>query len=205
MKQLYEIGRSSMNKWKVSFILLLSVNIIAFLFVVSLMNIPKETKKIKPMTINENDYAVIQVMADKQTVTNLVNEYLQKEAKEQPLAYQISIEEDVKLYGSLKAFGRELQLTISFIPEVTADGNVVLSVHNMSVGKLSLPISYVLKYVEKHYELPEAVTIDSADGKVIVHLTDITLQNNYKILAGNIDLKQDQISAKLYVPYHFLK
>ncbi|MDQ0162779.1 YpmS family protein [Bacillus alveayuensis] len=194
-----------MNKWKVSFILLLSVNIIAFLFVVSLMNIPKETKKIKPMTINENDYAVIQVMADKQTVTNLVNEYLQKEAKEQPLAYQISIEEDVKLYGSLKAFGRELQLTISFIPEVTADGNVVLSVHNMSVGKLSLPISYVLKYVEKHYELPEAVTIDSADGKVIVHLTDITLQNNYKILAGNIDLKQDQISAKLYVPYHFLK
>lgn len=190
-----------MNRWKVSFIALLALNVIIIGGVLFLIFYPVEKEKSKEVEVKKEEYAVFRVQTDKATVTRLVNQFLEKEAKNQPLSYEIAVEEDVKLYGTLQAFGRDLQLTISFLPRVTAEGDVVLTVQQMSVGKLALPIYYVLNYIEGHYEIPEEVTIDAKKSQVYVKLTDIELQNNYKVKAGNINLEKDQITAELYIPY----
>ncbi|WP_243290793.1 YpmS family protein [Bacillus sp. FJAT-47783] len=192
-----------MRKWKIRFFTLLTINIAIILLLVLLVFSPVKKDVPDKVEVNEEEYATIHVQTNKETVTKLVNQYLIKEANNQPLSYEISIEENVKLYGTLPAFGRDLQLTISFIPRVTNEGDVVLTVHEMSVGKLALPISYVLKYIERHYELPKEVTIDAKKAQVFVKLTDISLQNDYKVKAGNINLEKDTISAELYIPYEY--
>jgi len=193
-----------MNKWKVLFFLLFSINLIFVFYIFTLISFQNEESIRKPITIKKDEYAIFEIETDKETVTQLVNEYLQKEVPNQPLSYQVDIQEEVILYGSLIAFGRELQLTLSFLPEVTNEGNVVLNVQNLSVGKLSLPISYVLNYVKKHYELPKEVTIEPKKSRVVVQMTDITLKNDYKVKLKSINLKENKISAELYIPYQTL-
>jgi len=193
-----------MNKWKVLFILLFSINLIFVFYIFTLISFQNEESIRKPIPIKKDEYAIFEIETDKETVTQLVNVYLQKEVPNQPLSYQVDIQEEVILYGSLIAFGRELQLTLSFLPEVTNEGNVVLNVQNLSVGKLSLPISYVLNYVKKHYELPKEVTIEPKKSRVVVQMTDITLKNDYKVKLKSINLKENKISAELYIPYQTL-
>ncbi|WP_243385155.1 YpmS family protein [Bacillus kexueae] len=190
-----------MNRWKISFLTLLTINIVVAFFVLVLAFLPVQKPVNEKVEYEKEEYASFLVHSDKETMSRLVNQFLAKQANNEPLSYYIEIEEDVKLYGTLQAFGRDLHVTISFIPRVTSEGDVVLSVHEMSVGKLALPISYVLNYIQKHYVLPNEVSIDADKAQVYVNLTDITLQNNYKIKAGKINLEKDEISAELLIPY----
>lgn len=194
-----------MKKWKILFFLLLSVNLIIIVYIFSLISFQKDQTSPNPVKLKKEEYAIFEVQSDKETITHLVNEYLQKEVQNQPLSYQIDIQDEVILYGTLIAFGRELQLTLSFLPEVTNEGNVLLNVQNLSVGKLSLPISYVLNYVNKHYELPEEVAIEPDKARVLVQITDISLRNNYKVKLKSINLKENKISAELYIPYQTIQ
>lgn len=189
-----------MEKWKLSFFILLSANFLFFLTAAALLFLPGEKPSEKKMEWDDQHFAAFKVETNKQSLTKLINDYLKKEADNQPLTYQVNItDEDVKLYGSLIAFGRELDMIMAFEPHVTKDGNVILLVKNLSVGKLSVPVAYVLKYIKSQYQLPKEVVIDSQKRRVIVDLNELTLQNGSKIRAETIDLKKGVISATLFV------
>ncbi|MED1440618.1 YpmS family protein [Aeribacillus sp. FSL K6-1121] len=188
-----------MNKWKLAFFILLFSNFLIILISSGLLLMPGEKPPLKKEAEGSKDFAVFKVETDKQTVTKVINDYLKKEAVHQPLTYWVEITDDIKLYGSLLAFGRDLDMVMSFEPSVQ-QGNVILKVKSLSVGRLSVPVSYVLKYIDSQYHFPKEVQIDAKNRQIVVFLDQLSLENGSKIQAEKIDLEEGVISANLYVP-----
>lgn len=140
------------------------------------------------------------VKGSKSSLNQLINSYLQKEAKNDQLNYRVQLEDKVYLYGTIQAFNKNIEMKMTFQPEVKKDGNLLLHVEELSIGLIQLPLSYVLKYMNKNYEFPQAVKIDSTQQLVDIQLNELSLKNNFKASIQSFDLVRDDISFKMYVP-----
>ena len=80
------------------------------------------------------------------------------------------------------------------------NGNVQLKATNISIGKLNLPIGYVMNLIAKQYNLPKWVQIDSKKQLIVLNLDEYKLENGLKIKAKKFDLKNDDIRFSVYLP-----
>ncbi|MGX1193378.1 YpmS family protein [Metabacillus sp. SLBN-84] len=194
-----------MGKWKLAFIVLLTLNLVFLLFLAVSPFLPAEQPKTETADFNAGDTIPLTVSSSKNDLNRLINYYLVKEAKAEELNYKVLLENKVNLYGSVKAFGKDVDLTLSFEPQVNENGNMLLKVERLSIGRLPIPVPYVMSYIKKTYPLPEYVYIDPKQESVTVQITELKLKNNLKAKAESFNLKNDDIRFKLFVPADFEK
>jgi uncharacterized protein YpmS len=144
--------------------------------------------------------ATFTVYSNKEHMNMVINDYIRKKADDHPVQYRVWLDDRVYVASKLPVFGRDVELTVSFIPKVVKGGNVELQNPEILLGDWELPVTYVLKYLRKHAPLPDEVIIDPSVNRVYVALTDIRFGNGYQIAAKKIDLKQDGIIFTLTVP-----
>lgn len=192
-----------MKKWKMSFLGLLALNIV----VIGLLIIPM----LMPAGENKNTYesenkfnavsgVELDVLTNKIELTRLINSYLKKESKNQPLEYKVLLDEDVLLIGTIQAFNKEIDLEMRFEPFATPNGDLLLEQKSISLGQISIPVSFVLTYIKENYALPEWVNINPKDRTVYVSLTNMKLKSDVKVRVNTFNLDNDDISFKLEVP-----
>jgi uncharacterized protein YpmS len=70
----------------------------------------------------------------------------------------------------------------------------------MSVGKLHLPIAYVLNFISDNYKLPIGVEIRPNDQLVYIHMEQLKLKSDLKIKVDKFNLKKDDIAFTILVP-----
>lgn len=187
------------NKWKRGFYLLLGFDLLIVIILFFLILSPAKNEKMNWKESNNNDVS-FQVQSNKSDLNLLINQYLQKEAADSPIGYQVHLRDEVELYGTLPFFSQEMDMKLTFEPEALNNGDLVLKQKSISIGSLSLPVSYVLKFISENYKLPKGVVIQPNEKQIYVHLGQLKLKSDVKIKANKFDLKNDDISFTLLVP-----
>ncbi|MEG7336965.1 MULTISPECIES: YpmS family protein [Bacillus] len=185
-----------MNKWKRLFFILLAINLILAAGFVTLVMLPGKQAQVKDSS--ESEYG-FQVTSTKESLAAFVNSYLKDKASNQ-LDYKVEIDDDVHVVGEIKAFSTTIDALIAFEPTVKKNGDVELNVTKFSLGKLSIPISFVLNYMDSFYELPSFVHVHPGDKSIEVRLSEMPLTNGMYVRADKINLEKDEIEFSYYHP-----
>ncbi|WP_299093144.1 YpmS family protein [uncultured Metabacillus sp.] len=190
-----------MNKWKLSFFILLVINLLFVLLITSLLFIPSQKPSEKVNHADKEEIAVpFLISTDKKSLTDLINHYLEEETDQENLQYRVELKENVNVYGVINAFNKDINMALILEPIVKPDGNMQLFVKELSIGRLKLPVSYVLKYMNTNYDLPDYVVIDSGKKIIDINLDQLTLKNGLSARAESFNLKEDDITFQLLVP-----
>jgi uncharacterized protein YpmS len=185
--------------WKTAFLFLLAINILIAGAAIFLALLPNHSKF--KLTGNEDDRkrVAFNIQSEKEDLNELIRYYLEKETK-RPLNYEVALTDRVELRGEMTVFQRDIPLTMTFIPEVQENGDVILKQDSMSIGRLQVPVSMVLKYVGENYPLPPWVSIIPNEQSIYVALHELDLQSDTKVEFSTFDLENDDIQFRLLVP-----
>lgn len=193
-----------MKKWKTLFLVLAGINLIFLILVVSFLFMPVDQpqprEKGTTQQVDGKETIPFLIRTEKSTLTKLVNHYLENETDQENLKYYVNLENKVNVYGVIKAFNKDVDMKLVLEPKVKDDGNVQLLVNELSIGQLKLPVSYVLKYMNTYYDLPEYVVIDSKENLIDIHLDQLTFKNGLSARAETFNLVEDDITFTLNVP-----
>jgi uncharacterized protein YpmS len=140
------------------------------------------------------------IKTQKNSLTDLINHYLKEETVQENLQYRVELKENVHVYGVIEAFNKEINMTMILEPKVKSDGNMQLLVKELSIGRLKLPVSYVLKYMNTNYDLPKYVKVDTVNNLINIQLDELKFKNGYTARAESFNLVNDDIMFTLYVP-----
>lgn len=189
------------NKWKIGFFILLGIVAAAILLVWILIASPVEESKQEPGASGAgSDDVAFNVSTNKRDLNRVINHYLEEEAKNSQIDYQVLLTDEVELYGTLPLFSQELELRLTFEPQALKNGDLILKQRSISVGKLNLPVSTVLKFVRDSYDMPDAVNIQPKEEIVYVSMQRLKLKSDTKVRVNEFDLKKDNIKFTLLVP-----
>ncbi|MBM7647901.1 uncharacterized protein YpmS [Bacillus ectoiniformans] len=185
--------------WKLSFFILLAVNAAIILFLVIGLLSPIEDDPVPKATPVE-DAVEFHVQSNKEDLNRVIKTYIEKEKAGSPVDYNVYLRDKVELYGEVPVFSERLEYKLTFIPKALKNGNVVLEQDDMTIGKIKLPVSYVLKAARDSYNFPEWVKIMPNDKMIYVSLDKMELKSDLKVKADRMDLEKDDIQFTLMVP-----
>lgn len=189
------------NKWKIGFFILLGVITASILLFWMLISLPAEESKIEPDKSNAaRDDVSFHVSTNKRDLNRVINHYVEEEAKNSQFEYQVLLTDEVELYGTIPIFSQELELKLTFEPQALENGDLILKQRSISVGRLNLPVSTVLKFVRDSYHLPTAVDIQPNEERVYVSMQKLKLKSDLKVRVNEFDLKKDNLKFTLLVP-----
>ncbi|MEH7120717.1 YpmS family protein [Neobacillus vireti] len=188
------------NKWKLGFLILAGINVLVAIILLSLVMAPIKDKEPLKTNTSKEDYVSFHVKSNKYDLNRLINHYLKEEAADSPIEYKVLLGDEVELYGTLPFFREELKLKLTFEPSAQKNGDLILKQKSMSVGRLHLPISYVLNFISENYKLPKGVEIRPNDHLVYIHMQQLKLKSDLKIQANKFNLKKDDIAFTILVP-----
>lgn len=187
------------NKWKFLFLLLLVINLACVLVFVGLLFAPADELAQKKNEVSK-DYVNLSVETNKADLTRVINNFLKKEAKSTPLQYKVLLTERVMLVGAITVFGKEIDMVMTFKPEVQENGDLRLQQEAFTVGQVSLPVTFVLRYINDYYNLPEWVQIDAKKQDIYVYLSEMEMKSDMKVAVDTFDLSKDELRFNLKVP-----
>ena len=188
------------NKWKIGFLTLLGIILLLAIIIISLILNPSADEQNIDTKELEGEHVSFHVQSNKNDLNKLINHYLQEEALNSPIEYQVLLDEEVELYGTIPVFSEEIKMKLTFEPEALENGDLMLRQKSMSLGSLPVPVSYVLKFIGQNYQLPKGVEIRPDDQLIYVHMQQIALKSDTKIKVDKFDLKNDQIGFTILVP-----
>ncbi|MGG0716850.1 YpmS family protein [Robertmurraya massiliosenegalensis] len=188
------------DKWKKRFFLLLGL-IILFVFVVLIMvNMPIKDKTLPPTADEQEEDVQFQIQATKSDLNKIINHYIEEEGLTSPIAYEVLLNDEVELYGTMKVFTQDIEMKLTFEPEALENGDIILKQKSISIGQIQLPVSYVLKFIRDQYDFPEWVNIHPNDELIYVSLQRMKLKSDVKVRVNKFDLVNDDIQFSLLVP-----
>lgn len=189
------------NKWKIGFFILLGLIAASILVFWLLISLPVQETEIEPGKNNADvDDVAFHVSTNKRDLNRVINHYLEEEVKNSQFDYQVLLKDEVELYGTLPIFSQELELKLTFEPQALENGDLILKQRSISVGRLHLPVSTVLKFVQDSYDMPDAVNIQPKEERVYVSMQRLKLKSDIKVRVNEFDLKKDNIKFTLLVP-----
>lgn len=182
-----DLVKGKKSPWFWAFWVLFVMLILSALFVTFLasQNVEVIDQKSK---IAQTD-ATFDVSLNKKQVNALVAHYLSDQHTDN---YQFRVDQNVMMYGNMQALGQNFRFGVILIPEVTENGNVILTAKKMSVGNMSLPISTVMTYVKFHYHAPNFVTINPKKKQFFVNMSKLPVTKGMSFKAKKINLVTDQ-------------
>lgn len=188
------------NKWKVGFFVLLGVVLIGLAIIVSMIFMPIKDDALPKNSKNTNQEVGFNVETNKKDLNLIIEHYIEEEGMKGPVDYEVQLNNDVELMGSVPVFTSNLDFKLDFEPKALENGDILLKQKSISVGQLNLPVSYVLKVIRDSYNFPEWVKIQPTDELIYVSLQDMKLKSDVKVRANEFNLKEDNISFRLLVP-----
>jgi len=189
-------------QWKRLFYLLLAINgavlVAFFIFFTLLFSSPTEEGRIPNKARNEND-VYFQVKTNKQDLNRVINHYLEEELSGK-FDYELILTDEVELYGTLPVFSSEVGMKLTFEPHPLENGDIELEQKTMSIGRLSLPVTMVLKFIQNSYQVPDWVIIQPDEENIYISLQNMKLKSDLDVRVNEFNLKKDDISFSLGVP-----
>lgn len=182
------------------FFALLAVNLVFAGVVFYWMTRPiKDMESLEELNRNK-EMVSIPFSSNKEDLNRVINHYIEEEAADSPIDYEVLLSDNLELYGTLSAFGKEVQLKVLFEPYTTEDGNIILRHRSIQIGEMSLPATFVLNYINEKYKMPDWVSINPGKKTIYLSLREMDLKSGITVEAKKFDLRNDDIQLNLLVP-----
>lgn len=172
--------------------------LLIILLFVFLIKGPNEDIKIPETEKVQNDVRFT-IQTNRQDLNTLINHYL-KEEYSGSLDYKVLLTDEVELYGNIPVFSENVEMKLTFEPVALENGDLELQQKTISIGKLTLPVPLVLKFIQSSYPIPDWVTIQPNEEKVYMELQNMKLKSDLKVRVNEFDLKNNDIEFSLQVP-----
>lgn len=189
--------RKPINWWKWVTIILVGLILGTGITVWHAVQAPVEQTK-TVATVNSKG-SVMHVSFTKKELNRLIDNYLKNYLKQGDVQYSLTVGNHAVVKGSFKFFGAKINFGLQCDPYVQTNGNILLKATKLNVGTLSVPLSYVMGYVAKNYNLPDMVTLDSKQNTITLRLNQFDLGNGLHVKADRIDLQHDEIDLTGYL------
>lgn len=186
------------QRWKLAFFSLLVINILIVLVLTYFIFVPGNEEPLTKPKIGEN--VKFKIDTNKNDLTRLINHYIQKEGLNGPIDYSVQLKDEVELHGIIQLFSQDVQLKMTFEPKALENGDLILKQKSILIGDLKLPVSYVMRFIQKSYKLPEWVSFQPNKKIVYVALQKMQMKNGMTVRAKKFDLKEDAISFTIQIP-----
>lgn len=188
------------NKWRTLFFFILGINIIMLFIVITLLLLPVKQDSFTFDDNQRNEEVAFNIQTNKTDLNRVINHYLESEGLTGGIHYEVILDEEVELYGTIPVFSQNVSMKLSFEPESLENGDLILRQKTMTIGQLPLPVSYVLKFIKDQYKLPKWVKINPNEELVYVSLHKMKLKSDLKVKVDKFDLRNDKIAFTLLVP-----
>lgn len=196
MRRIFKID----NKWKGLFLGLLAINLIAVCVLIYWTTRPiKDEESLNKLATND-EKVEIPFTSNKEDLNRIINYYIEEESSDSPIKYEVLLKESLELYGTLSAFGRNVEIKVLFEPVTLTNGDLLLKHEAIQIGGMSLPATFVLNYINEKYDTPEWVMIRPKEKNIYLALSQMDLKSGITVKAKSFDLKNDEIKLSLLVP-----
>ncbi|WP_129044905.1 YpmS family protein [Companilactobacillus metriopterae] len=186
------------NYWMYAFITLVSVLVIFLLFLgTKIFSSPSEKYEVTSKIQNENS-EVFKVTMNKKQANQMAEYYLKNTLNNGKTEYQFKVKDNAELSGDADFLGSKIHFVIVLKPYAKTNGDVLLKATKIKLGDISLPISFVLNYVNNMYNIPDWVSINSKDKTILMKFTEYKTKDGYGIRAKKIDLKNDVLKFDMF-------
>lgn len=185
------------NMWKWAFGCVIALIVILIAYVMIQVTAPVENA-------NESDAlatnkTTFNVKLNSTQVNALADNYLTRLQNKQNYSFIVG-KQYATVSGSTKFLGAKVAFAVNFVPIKQKDGNILLKAKGMSVGRLNLPVTYVLGYISKNNKLPEWVTINQRKKTVLLDLNKYSKKQSVHYAAKKIDLTNKEYIFSITIP-----
>lgn len=185
--------------WKLAFLGLLALNVIIVLILVIGLFSPIKDEPL-PKVDPAKEAVEFHVRSNKEDLNRVIKTFIEKEKEKSFVDYNVYLRDQVELYGDIAVFSERIDYKLTFEPEALKNGNVILRQKGIKVGRINLPVSYVLKAARDAYQFPDWVKIMPNDELIYISLDKMKLESDLKVRADRIDLKNDDIRFTFQLP-----
>lgn len=190
--------------WKWAFLILLGLLIgCVTWFAVQIFSQPADTEIEDTTTqqVASSENIHFEVRSEKQELEDVANQFLQKESKDNSaIQYKLTIRDSVVISGELNIFNIPVDFELNLDPYVMQNGNLQLRATDLSLGDLRLPVSFVMKQMDKQLNLPDMVSVNADSKFIVVQLDEFYLDSGIHFSMEHINLEQNDIRVNVYIP-----
>ncbi|GKT03896.1 YpmS family protein [Furfurilactobacillus sp. WILCCON 0119] len=143
--------------------------------------------------------ATFQVQLNTKQVNALADYYI-NQTKHNEYNYKFVINKNAMLYGTTKFLGANITYGLIMEPSVTKDGNIKLRATRMAVGRLQLPVHFVMTFVAKNYKFPKGISADAKTDTVLIDLSKVGSKRSLNLQAETLDVNSGTYVFKAGIP-----
>lgn len=193
------MDKKKTNYWKWAFIILVLLIIVTCGTILVKATAPAPQAEMTQTTKANNSSLVVEL--NRKQVNALSANYLDNYLKDNKIKYNFMVgDKYATLVGDTKFLGAKVRFAINFIPERTSQGNVLLLAKGLSVGRLNIPIKFVMGYIAKNYKIPKWVSINAQKKTVLLDLNRYSKRRQLKYSAQEINMESGQFKFLITVP-----
>ncbi|SFQ04330.1 YpmS family protein [Salibacterium halotolerans] len=189
--------------WKWLFLSLFTINLGVVLWLFLVLNAPPSDPVSRSNSDVEEKDVAFTIQSDKENLNQLIEEYINRLPQNENVSYSVDLNNVVELSGSVKAFNQQIPATVTLIPEVQTNGDLILKQDSIKLGRLQLPNRQVLQYIKQNYEMPEWIRVHPSRENIYVAVTQIS-HSSIQVRAEQFDLQNNEISFSVHAPYEYL-
>lgn len=187
------------NIWKWAFAAVIIILIGGGIYLYTQVTAPVE-KQTASQPIKESNSS-FEVDLNSQQVNALADNYLARLQKGKKTKYGFMVgKKYATVTGSTKFLGTKINFALNFTPIRQANGNVLLKAKGLAVGRLNLPITYVMGYIKNKYKLPTWVELNQKKKTILLDLNQYSRHHNLQYSAKKISLKNGDFRFLVTVP-----
>ena len=150
---------------------------------------------------SNTDAASVPITMNRQQLNALASYYLNDLQKGQDMKYRFVVRSTgAYLLGTTKVLGQDVSFVITMQPSVIDNGNISLKATNLSVGTMSLPISFVINYINNNYKTPKWVKLNAKKKTIDLYLNKLVGKHDVRYSVDKLDLKNDQFKFEMHIP-----
>lgn len=193
------VSKKKINWWKWAFIVLVLVIVVSSGVILHRTTAPApQPEMVQSTKVNDSSFVV---ELNRKQVNALSANYLDNFLKDNKIKYNFMVgEKYATLVGNTKFLGTKVRFAINFIPERTSQGNVLLRAKGLSVGRLNIPIKFVMGYIAKNYNIPKWVSINPKKKTVLLDLNRYSKNRQLKYSAQEINMQDGHFKFLITVP-----
>lgn len=189
------------NWWKWSFIGLIAVLVIgaAVVFHSASAPLPRSTQGQAAYANTDNS---VQIDLTRQQLNALSDNYLDQFLSKSKIKYRFIVgPKYATVIGKTKFLGSKIQFSLNMVPHKLSNGNVMLKAAGINVGKLNIPVGFVMGFIAKQYQLPKWVSVNAKQHTILLDLNKYSRNKQLHYSMEKIDMQNGRFQMKLSIPH----
>lgn len=192
--------KTTINWCKWAFLSLVAIIIIAaaVLFRACSASVPQSTVGQAAYAKTDNS---VQIDLTRQQLNALSDNYLDQFLKKSKIKYRFIVgPKYATVIGKTKFLGTSIQFSLNMVPERLHNGNVLLKAAGMNVGRLNVPVGFVMGFIAKQYKLPNWVSVNPKKHTILLDLNKYSRHKQLHYSMEKIDMAGGRFQMKLSIP-----